>query len=177
MSSLGTAGLRAQGRTSRSPDGVGPFGSAAGDPTKGYYSFDLGAWHIVALNSNCSKISGGCAAGSPEDLWLKADLAAHPNRCTLAFQHHPRYSSGHDGDNTFMADLYQDLYNAHADVLLSGHSHDYERFAPQDNAAHLDNATGIRQFVVGTGGRSSPGWAPGTRTASSARTPPSGCSP
>jgi hypothetical protein len=79
-------------------------------------------------------------------------LAAHPGRCTLAVQHHPRYSSGHDGDNTFMSDLYQDLYDAGTDVLLSGHSHDYERFAQQNNASQLDTQHRIRQFVVGTGG-------------------------
>ncbi|HEY8302123.1 MAG TPA: metallophosphoesterase [Jatrophihabitans sp.] len=130
----------------------GYFGSAAGDRAKGYYSFDVGAWHIVALNSNCAKISGGCASGGAQDGWLRADLAAHPGQCILAVDHHPRYSSGHDGDNTFMQPLFQDLLNAHADILLSGHSHDYERFQPQDNASHLDAAGGITQFVVGTGG-------------------------
>jgi hypothetical protein len=130
----------------------GYFGAAAGDPTKGYYSFDLGAWHVVALNSNCAKITGGCASGGAQDVWLRSDLGAHAGRCILAFDHHPRYSSGHEGDSTFMSVLYQDLLNAHADVLLSGHSHDYERFQPQDNASHLDTANGITQFVVGTGG-------------------------
>jgi calcineurin-like phosphoesterase family protein len=130
----------------------GYFGSAAGDPAKGYYSFDIGAWHLIALNSNCAQISGGCAAGGAEETWLRADLAAHPGQCTLAFDHHPRYSSGHEGDSTFLTDLYQDLYNAGADLLLSGHSHDYERFEPQNNAAQLDLTGGITQFVVGTGG-------------------------
>lgn len=130
----------------------GYFGAAAGDPRLGYYSFDLGTWHVVALNSNCTKISGGCAAGGSEDVWLRADLAAHAGQCILAFDHHPRYSSGHDGDNVSVSDLYSDLYAAGADVLLSGHSHDYERFLPQDNAAHADPAHGITQFVVGTGG-------------------------
>jgi hypothetical protein len=131
----------------------GYFGAAAGDPTKGYYSWDVGAWHVIEINSNSTKISGGCAKGSPEEQWVKADLAASSAKaCTLAVWHHPRYSSGHDGDNTFMADIFQDLYDANADVVLSGHSHDYERFAPQDNASHLDNARGITQFVVGTGG-------------------------
>ena len=130
----------------------GYFGAAAGDPTKGYYSFEIGSWHVVALNSNCAKIAGGCASGGAQELWLRADLAAHPGQCTLAFDHHPRYSSGHEGDSTFMTDLYQDLYNAGADVLLSGHSHDYERFNPQNNAAQLDLNHGIAQFVVGTGG-------------------------
>ena len=130
----------------------GYFGAAAGDPTKGYYSYDIGTWHVVALNSNCAKISGGCARGGAQETWLRADLAAHPGLCTLAFDHHARYSSGHDGDNTFMTDLYQDLYTAGADVLLSGHSHDYERFNPQNNSAQLDLTRGISQFVVGTGG-------------------------
>lgn len=130
----------------------GYFGSAAGDPAKGYYSFDLGSWHLIALNSNCAQISGGCARGGAEGTWLRADLSAHLGRCILAFDHHARYSSGHDGDNIAMTDFYQSLYDAGADVLLSGHSHDYERFNPQDNAARLDTARGITQFVVGTGG-------------------------
>jgi hypothetical protein len=130
----------------------GYFGAAAGDPTKGYYSYNIGTWHVIEINSNCTKIAGGCAAGSPEETWVKGDLAANPLVCTLAVFHHPRYSSGHDGDNTFMAPIFQDLYDANVDVVLSGHSHDYERFAPQDNASHLDNARGITQFVVGTGG-------------------------
>ncbi|HEU5271758.1 MAG TPA: hypothetical protein VFU36_17665 [Jatrophihabitans sp.] len=104
------------------------------------------------MHSNCAQITGGCAAGGAQETWLRADLAAHPNQCTLAFDHHPRYSSGHEGDSTFLTDLYSDLYNAGADLLLSGHSHDYERFDPQDNASHLDLARGITQFVVGTGG-------------------------
>ena len=126
------------------------FGAAAAPPL-GYYSYDVGTWHIVAINSNCSQV-GGCQAGSAQELWLKSDLAQHPAACTLAFWHHPRYSSGYGGDNTSMSDMFQDLYNARADVLLSGHSHDYERFAPQNNASQLDTANGITQFVVGTGG-------------------------
>ncbi len=129
------------------------FGNRAGDPTKGYYSFDLGAWHVVALNSNCAKV-GGCDAGSPQEQWLRADLAAHPARCTLAYWHHPRYSSGNHGDDAAMTDIWQALADAGADVVLSGHDHDYERFAPQDAHGHRDDAAGVRQFVVGTGGRS-----------------------
>jgi acid phosphatase type 7 len=127
------------------------FGTAAHGPN-GYYSFDLGNWHIVALNSNCTSVAGGCAAGSPQETWLKSDLAVNSKPCTLAFWHHPRYSSGHDGDNTFMSDIFQYLYNKNAEIVLSGHSHDYERLAPQNNLSQLDNARGIRQFVVGTGG-------------------------
>ena len=125
------------------------FGAAA-NPPRGYYSYDVGTWHIIAINSNCSEV-GGCQAGSAQEKWLKNDLAQHPAACTLAFWHHPRYSSGTGGDNTSMKDIFQDLYNARADVVLSAHSHDYERFALQNNAGQRD-ANGIRQFVVGTGG-------------------------
>jgi acid phosphatase type 7 len=126
------------------------FGAAA-NPPLGYYSFDVGTWHIIAINSNCSKM-GGCGVGSAQEDWLKNDLAQHPAACTLAFWHHPRYSSGDGGNNTSMKPIFQDLYNARADVVLSGHSHDYERFARQNNASQRDDANGIRQFVVGTGG-------------------------
>jgi hypothetical protein len=137
--------------TSKAANYYAYFGSSAAHGPNGWYSLDVGAWHVVALNSNCSKV-GGCQTGSAQEKWLKADLAASRTPCTLAFWHHPRYSSGHDGDNTFTADLYADLYAHGTDVLLSGHSHDYERFAPQNNASARDDAHGITQFVVGTGG-------------------------
>jgi hypothetical protein len=127
------------------------FGSRAGPAGKGYYSFDLGSWHIVAINSECDQV-GGCGTGSPQETWLRNDLAAHPAQCTIAMWHKGRYSSGHDGDNTFMQPMWADLYNAGVEILLSGHSHDYERFAPQDASGHLDNTNGVRQFIVGTGG-------------------------
>ena len=127
------------------------FGAAAGDPAKGYYSYDLGAWHLMALNSNCDEI-GGCQAGSAQERWLKADLAAHPAVCTLAYWHHPRFSSGpHGSDHSYDA-FWRDLYQAGADVVLVGHDHDYERFAPQDPAGAADPARGLHEFVVGTGG-------------------------
>ena len=126
------------------------FGAAA-HPFNGYYSVNLGAWHVIAINSNCTQV-GGCQDGSPQETWLRNDLAADSASCTLAFWHHPRYSSGAYGDNTSMTDIWQDLYAAHADVVLSGHSHSYERFAPQDGASGLDAASGLTQFVVGTGG-------------------------
>jgi PKD repeat protein len=128
------------------------FGAAAGDPATGYYSFDVGAWHLVALNSNCAAI-GGCGAGSAQEQWLRADLAAHPAACTLAYWHHPRFSSGgeHGSDSSLQA-LWQALYDANADIVLSGHDHDYERFAPQTPAGGKNIASGIREFVVGTGG-------------------------
>ena len=129
------------------------FGNAAGDPDKGYYSYNLGAWHIIVLNSNCSKIDG-CGRGSPQEQWLRADLAAHPARCTLAYWHHPRFSSGHHGSEPALEAFWQALYEHGADVVLGGHDHDYERFAPQTPDGKPHPARGIRQFVVGTGGDS-----------------------
>jgi muramidase (phage lysozyme) len=128
------------------------FGAAAGDPTKGYYSFDVGTWHIIALNSNCSQISGGCGAGSPQEQWLKADLAAHPNMCTLAYWHHPRFSSGGQGSTVAMDPFWRALYAAGVEVVLNGHDHIYERFAPQ-NPGGVTDPMGIQEFIVGTGGK------------------------
>lgn len=133
------------------------FGAAAGDPAKGYYSYDLGAWHVVALNSNCSQ-AGGCQAGSPQEKWLKEDLAAHPALCTAAMWHHPRYSSAEHGDDRSVRDLWQALYAAGVELVLSGHDHTYERFAPQDADGKADPDRGVRQFVVGTGGRAEYKW-------------------
>jgi hypothetical protein len=127
------------------------FGAAAGDPAKGYYSYDLGAWHLIAINSNCSQV-GGCGAGSPQEAWLRSDLAAHPGGCTLAYWHHPRFSSGQHGNDTAYSAIWSDLYLAGAELVLNGHDHDYERFAPQTDTAMRNDATGIREFVVGTGG-------------------------
>nr|MBA3342533.1 metallophosphoesterase [Gemmatimonadaceae bacterium] len=125
------------------------FGAAAGDPAKGYYSFDLGAWHIIALNSSLS-----VTAGSAQEVWLRADLAASTRACTLAYWHHPRFSSGSvHGNNSNMQPLWQALYDANADVVLGGHDHIYERFAPQTPTGVSDATRGIREFVVGTGGR------------------------
>jgi hypothetical protein len=126
------------------------FGAAAADPTKGYYSYDLGTWHVVVLNSNCSKVVGGCAATSPQVQWLNADLAAHPSACTLAYWHEPRFSSIQTGLR--LTAFWNALYKAKAEVVLNGHQHNYERFAPQTPAGKADPASGIREFVVGTGG-------------------------
>jgi len=129
------------------------FGANAGDPAKGYYSYDLGAWHIVALNSECAE-AGGCQAGSPQEIWLRQDLAAHPVACALAYWHKPLFSSGaKHGNDPEMKPFWQDLYAARATVVLNGHDHDYERFAPQDPEGKPDPARGIREFVVGTGGK------------------------
>jgi Calcineurin-like phosphoesterase len=129
------------------------FGEAAGEPTKGYYSFDLGGWHVVALNSNCSQV-GGCEAGSPQEKWLRRDLADSASKCTIAYWHHPHFSSGQHGGSTEYAPFWEALFDADADVVLAGHDHDYERFAPQTPEGSADRARGIREFVVGTGGKS-----------------------
>jgi hypothetical protein len=133
------------------------FGAAAGDPARGYYSFDVGSWHLIALNSNCSQVAG-CEAGSPQETWLRADLAAHPAACTLAYWHHPRFSSGRHGGTPATQPLWQALQEAGADLVLSGHDHDYERFAPQSADGVPDAARGIREFVVGTGGKNHGGF-------------------
>lgn len=134
------------------------WGTQAGDPDKGYYSFELGAWHIIALNTNCEvKALGGCGEGSAEEVWLREDLEAHANACILAFGHHALFSSGlsekHARHSALRA-FWQDMYAAHADLILAGHEHSYERFAPQDPAGQADREHGIRQITVGTGGRS-----------------------
>jgi hypothetical protein len=122
----------------------GYFGAAAGTAPDGYYSYDVDAWHVVVLNSECANVTGGCARTSPQGQWLAADLAAHPNVCTLAILHRPR------GSDTL--ELWQLLYEAGADVVLAGHQHNYERYAPQKPDGSADPSFGIRQFVVGTGG-------------------------
>jgi hypothetical protein len=128
------------------------FGAAAGDPAKGWYSYDIGTgWHVVVLNSNCAFV-GGCAAGSPQHQWLLADLAASTRPCTVAMWHHPRYSSGVYGPDGSTAAFWQALYEDGAELVLNGHEHDYERFAMQDPQGRLDPTYGLRQFVVGTGG-------------------------
>ncbi len=123
---------------------------------KGYYSYDVGAWHIIALNSECSHV-GGCDKGSPEEQWLQSDLAAHPAACTLAYFHEPRWGSGSHGSIANSAAFWDDLYAAGAEIVLNGHEHDYERFAPQAPDGTADPEKGIREFVVGTGGRNHTG--------------------
>lgn len=117
---------------------------------KGYYSYTIGAWHIIALNSECSTV-GGCAAGSAQETWLRSDLAADTAKCTLAYWHRPYYSSGQSGGDTSMGDIWTDLFNAHADVVLNGHDHNYQRYMPQDANA-VATASGVTEFVVGSGG-------------------------
>jgi hypothetical protein len=138
----------------RTPNAAGYFeyfGAAAGDPTKGYYSYDIGSWHIITLNSECAQI-GGCTKGSTEELWLKNDLATHTNQCTIAVWHEPEFDSGPNGSGTFYLDFWNDLYRGGADIILNGHSHLYERFGPQTPTGVADPAHGIVQFTVGSGG-------------------------
>jgi hypothetical protein len=127
-------------------NGVGAASGVAGERGKGYYSFDLGTWHLIALNSEIAT-----TAGSQQGLWLKSDIAATRQPCLLAYWHEPRFSSGPHGAATWVTPLWTALYGARADVVLNGHDHDYERFAPQTPTGALD-AKGIREFVVGTGG-------------------------
>ena len=130
------------------------FGGAAGEWGKGYYSFDVGGWHVISLNSNCgARVLQGCDRGSPQERWLREDLRESEARCTLAFWHHPRFSAGaRHGSQPFVEPLWDALYEAGADVVLSGHEHNYQRFAPQTPSGEPDPERGIRQFVVGTGG-------------------------
>jgi calcineurin-like phosphoesterase family protein len=134
------------------------WGAQAGPTAKGYYSYDLGAWHIVVLNTNCNARGlGGCSKSSPQETWLRADLAGHAHACILAYGHHALFSSGLFKSHALhpqLRPLWEDLYAAHADLIFAGHEHSYERFAPQDPEGKADPKHGIREIVVGTGGRS-----------------------
>jgi acid phosphatase type 7 len=134
------------------------FGKTAGQLGQGYYSFDLGGWHIISLNSQCSD-AGGCQTGSPQEQWLRADLKQNSSKCILAYWHVPLFSSGsgHGNDPSVKA-FWQDLYASGADIVLNGHDHDYERFAPQNPDGIADAKWGIREFVVGTGGKNQRGF-------------------
>lgn len=126
------------------------FGSRAGNPRYGFYAYDLGTWRVYVLNSNCWAV-GGCGVGSPQERWLRADLALRPHACVLAYWHHPLFSSGLHGNQAAVRPLWDDLYAAGAELVINGHDHDYERFAPQSPAG-VATSRGIREFVVGTGG-------------------------
>ena len=129
------------------------FGAAAGAPGTGWYAYDAGTWRVYALNSNCAEV-GGCGPGSAQERWLRADLAANARTCVLAMWHHPRFSSGEHGNSAFTQALWTALYDADADLIVNGHDHTYERFAPQTPAAASDPARGIVEMIAGTGGRS-----------------------
>jgi hypothetical protein len=134
------------------------WGAQAGPAGKGYYSYELGAWHVVVLNTNCEASGlGGCAAGSPQEIWLRQDLREHQGACIVAYGHHALFSSGVFRSHAVhpeLKPLWDDLYAVHADLMLAGHEHSYERFAPQDPEGRADPKHGIREIVVGTGGRS-----------------------
>jgi hypothetical protein len=137
------------------------FGSAAGEPAKGYYSYDVGTWHVIAINSElCFDVSDHdntpgtrCAPGSEVETWLRNDLAAHPGVCSMAYWHEPRFSSTPGRGNGIVDPLWQALAAARVDVLLTAHQHFYERLAPMNGAGQAD-PNGVRQFIVGTGGES-----------------------
>ena len=141
------------------------FSGSAGNPNEGWYSYDIGSWHVVVLNSDCSSV-GGCGPGSRQLTWLAGDLAANHSPCTVAMWHHPLFTSGSEPPTVATADFWRLLYSAGADLILNGHDHDYERFAPMAPDGTLDATRGIREIVVGTGGRNLLPWrsvpAPGT---------------
>jgi acid phosphatase type 7 len=126
------------------------FGERAGPAGQGWYSYELGGWHVVALNSNCQMLP--CGPGSPQYEWLARDLADSSASCTLAYFHHPRFSSGPHGDDPSVTPLWRLLYGEGAELILVGHDHIYERFEPLTPAGARDDLFGIRQFTVGTGG-------------------------
>lgn len=138
------------------------FGPRAGERGKGYYSFNLGTWHLVALNSGgndaCKPVA--CDQGSEQEKWLRKDLASNTSACTLAFWHRPLFTSGLQRDSVEVRPFWQDLYEANADVVLNGHVHHYERFSPQNPGGTSDPEHGITQFTVGTGGRDLKGFFP-----------------
>jgi 3',5'-cyclic AMP phosphodiesterase CpdA len=133
------------------PDAAPYFAYFGARAATGWYSFDAGSWHVISLDSDLTRERYPDKYAA-QIAWLRADLAAHPARCTLAFWHHPLYSSGGHGSVATMKEAWQLLADAGAELVLSGHDHDYERFGPQDANGRLDPAHGIRQFVVGTGG-------------------------
>jgi hypothetical protein len=140
-------------------DGPGQFSGPVGQRDQGFYSFDIGAWHVVALNSECADprvdpTGATCAAGSPQEQWLRADLAAHPTRCTLAMWHHPFFTSGTNAGRPLLEPLWRALYDHGVELVLNGHTHGYERFTPMDPLGGPDPARGVREIVVATGGAS-----------------------
>lgn len=131
----------------------GYFGTAAGDDGASWYARDLGTWRVIVLDSDCARVDG-CGPDSPQGRWLAEELAASTVACTVAIFHHPRFSSGDEhGDDPAVDPFWRALYGAGVDVVINGHEHSYERFAPQDPDGRSDPARGIREFVVGTGGR------------------------
>ncbi len=140
-------------------DGVGQQTGPVGVRGQGWYSFDIGAWHVVALSSECADprvdpTGAGCAPGSPQEQWLRADLAAHPARCTLAMWHHPMFTSGTNAGRPQLEPLWRALYDFGVELVLNGHTHGYERYEPMDPLGGPDPARGVREIIVATGGAS-----------------------
>lgn len=133
------------------------FGSAAGPANQGWYSYDVGSWHVVVLNTECSLV-GGCDAASPQTTWLRADLAASTASCTMAIFHRPLFTSSRVTGSSEVRPLWTELYNAGAELVVNGHAHLYERMAPQTPNGVRDDANGIRQIIAGTGGHQMHGW-------------------
>lgn len=136
-------------------NGPGHENGRAGNRQRGYYSYELGSWHMVVLNSECGVVS--CKRGSGQQRWLAADLRAHPATCTLAYWHEPLFTDGvteFGANNLASRDLWRTLYRYGADLILNGHDHNYQRYAPQTPDGQADPRRGIREFVVGTGGKS-----------------------
>lgn len=130
------------------------FGEAAGPRGLGYYDYDVGPWQVVVLNTRCGRVPGGCGPDSPQAVWLRQALTARRSACVVAISGHPRFSSGYHGSNASVRHLYKILYDEGVELLVSGHDHDYERLAPADPEGFGDDERGVRQFVVGTGGKS-----------------------
>ena len=128
------------------------FGDAAGKPGEGYYSYEVGDWHVIVLNSNCAQTED-CGESSRQIEWLVEDLENHPNLCTLAYWHHPRWESDDEGDRDFLDTFWRVLYDHDVELVVNGHEHYYERLAPQNPDGEFDMDKGIRQFTVGTGGQ------------------------
>jgi len=162
-------GLNGTGCGAAGPDGylayfadqLAPHQASASDPNAGYYSFDIGAWHVIALNSECSRIAGGCGQGGAQNDWLENDLASSTASCTIALMHEPRFASRANGGGpkASLKPFWEDLYANGVEIVLSGDKHFYERYAPQDPDGNAD-LNGVVQWVVGTGGKSHGGLAP-----------------
>lgn len=133
-------------------NGEGRKRGSAGRRGRGYYSFDLGRWHLIALNSNCDQV--GCGADSAQVRWLRRDLARSSSRCALAYMHHPRFSSGWHGDDVRLVPIWRELQRNRVELALAGHEHNYERFAPRLAGGKISKRRGVRQLIAGTGGHS-----------------------
>jgi 3',5'-cyclic AMP phosphodiesterase CpdA len=132
---------------------ISPTSCARGRPEEGYYAYDFGEWRVIALNSEIP-MNGrfGMEDRTAQEDWLRADLKDHPKKCTVAYLHRSLFSSGYHGDQTGMHGLYAVMYAGGVDLVLAGHDHNYERFAPMNPATMLDTIAGLTQIVVGTGG-------------------------